>query len=128
MVYRSVLCLSAFMVLSSAVLAEECPALDLEEQAEFLSKAPSCDQAMKRFEACQRGSSGDLRLGEVVIKTCEGAFLSKLSKPDRSAYDRKIKACWHKYAKKSGTMYRSFEAFCAAQVAQNYARRAGAKK
>ena len=79
---------------------------------------------MKLFEACQRGSSGDIRLGEIVIAKCEGAFLSKLSKLERSAYDRKIKACWHKYAKESGTMYRSFEAFCAAGVAQTYARRA----
>jgi hypothetical protein len=128
MAYRPVLCISAFMALSTLVLAAECPTLDLEEQAQFLGKAPSCDAAMKRFEACQRGSSGDRRLGEIVIKKCERDFLSKFSKPERNAYGRKIKMCWHKYANESGTMYRSFEAFCAAVIAQNYARRARAKK
>ena len=123
MLFRAVLGISAFMALSAAALAEDCPTLNLQEQEQLLSKAPSCDQAMKLFEACQHGTSGDVGLGDIVIKKCEGAFLVGLSKSDRTAYDHKIKACWRKYAKKSGTMYRSFEAFCAAGVAQAYARR-----
>ncbi|MGH7880785.1 MAG: hypothetical protein ACREQD_15005, partial [Candidatus Binataceae bacterium] len=105
----------------------ECPTLDLQEQQALLSKAPSRGQSMKLFEACQRGSSGDISLGEIVIKKCEDTFLGKLSKSKHDAYGRKIKACWHKYARQSGTMYRSFEAFCAAGVAQTYAQRASAK-
>jgi hypothetical protein len=102
----------------------ECPTLDGEKIEKLLAEAPSCDQAMKLFEACEYSASGDVGLGEIVIKKCEGDFLAKLSKARRRVYDRKIKACWRKYAKKSGTMYRSFEAFCAAGVAQTYARRA----
>jgi hypothetical protein len=33
-------------------------------------------------------------------------------------------ACDRKYQNESGTMYRSFTAFCRAEVAQRYARRA----
>ncbi len=72
--------------------------------------------------------AGDVSFSEIVIKKCEGAFLSKLSKSAQQAYDHKIYACWHKYAKKHGTMFRSLSAFCAAGVAQTYARRAAAKK
>ncbi len=63
-----------------------------------------------------------------MTKKCESVFLSKLWKSQRRAYDHEIGACWQKYAKKEGTMYRSASAFCVAGVAQSYARRAEAKK
>jgi hypothetical protein len=99
---------------------EECPTFDLAEQEQLLTKVPSCNRAIKLFEICQRGSSGDLSLGEIVTKKCERDFLSKLSKSERGRYDGKLKACARKYAKESGTMYRSFEAFCGADVARKY--------
>jgi hypothetical protein len=41
-----------------------------------------------------------------------------------AAYEQKIKRCWRKYRREGGTMYRSFEAMCAAAIAQSYSRRA----
>jgi hypothetical protein len=35
-------------------------------------------------------------------------------------YDREQKGCQRKYANEAGTMYRSFEAFCGADVARSY--------
>jgi hypothetical protein len=121
MVYRAVVALSAILLLVSPGLAEDCPVSGIEQIEKLLTGAPSCDRAMVLFEACSFGGSGDVGLGQVVTKKCEGIFLDKLSKSERRSYDRKVGACWHKYAKESGTMYRSFSAFCAAGVAQTYA-------
>ena len=117
---------STLVLFSSAALAvtENCPTLDHKAIEKLLAEAPSCDRSMALFKACEYGASGDVGFGEIVIKKCEGDFLTKLTKAQRRAYDHKITACWNKYAKESGTMYRSFEAFCAAGVAQIYARRA----
>ncbi len=128
MVDRAVFGVAAFLLLASSALAEDCPTSGYEEIEKLLADAPSCNRSMALFEACSFGASGDVGLGEVVTKKCEGVFLSTLSKSERRTYDRKIEACWHKYAKKEGTMYRSAAAFCAAGVAQDYARRATAKK
>ena len=46
--------------------------------------------------------------------------LSHLDAAQRRAYDREQKRCQRKYAHEDGTMYRSFEAFCGADVARNY--------
>jgi hypothetical protein len=128
--FRGILAVSALIVLASPVGAatQDCPTLDGEEIVKLLTEAPSCDASMKLFEACSYGAGGDTELGEVVQTKCEAAFLGRLSKPERKAYDGKIKACDRKYAKQSGTMYRSFEAFCRAGVAQTYARRVGQTK
>jgi hypothetical protein len=32
-----------------------------------LERAPSCDPAMKVFEACEYGTSGDIRIGAMVL-------------------------------------------------------------
>jgi hypothetical protein len=53
---------------------------------------------------------------------CEALFDGKLSAPQKSAYSRARHACERKYARESGTMYRSFEAFCLAQAAHRTAR------
>ncbi|WP_425116880.1 hypothetical protein [Bradyrhizobium sp.] len=89
-----------------------------------LNKAPSCDRAMKVFEACEFGASGDVQLGAVVEKKCEGDFLSRLKDPQRRAYQREMRVCDRKYRNESGTMYVSFTAFCRAIVAQRYSHRA----
>jgi hypothetical protein len=124
MVYRAVVALSAFLLVASPALAEDCPVSGFENIEKLLTGAPTCDRAMALMIACSFGSSGDVGLGQIVTKKCEGSFLNKLSKSARRSYDRKVGACWHKYAKKSGTMYRSMAAFCVAEVAQAYAARA----
>jgi hypothetical protein len=60
----------------------------------------------------------------VVTEKCEADFLGKLTPAQRRAYDGEQKACSRKYLNKSGTMYRSFEAFCGVYVARNYSTKA----
>jgi len=104
---------------------KECPvtehSLDAIEAA--IDQGVSCQQSMGIFQACAYVASGDVPLGEAVIRKCEGDFLNKLTSPQKRAYERQIKRCWRKYAREAGTMYRSFEAMCAAAVAQAYSRR-----
>jgi hypothetical protein len=83
---------------------------------------------MDLFKACAFGAGGDTGLGAIVTEKCEGDFLARLSKAERRVYNGQIKACDRKYARETGTMYRSFEAFCRAGVAQRYARRAARAK
>jgi hypothetical protein len=123
---RKLFVVSAVLFIASGAwaAAKDCPTLEYEKIEKLLAAAPSCDQSMVLFNDCAFGSGGDVGLGAVVIKKCEGDFLANLSKAQRRVYDRKLKACTNKYANKSGTMSRSAEAFCAAKVAQAYAARA----
>jgi hypothetical protein len=132
MFIRLWLALSAFLLLASVALAapkpstpKECPvtehSLDAIETA--IEKAASCEQSMDIFQACAYGASGDVALGQAVIGKCEGDFLGKLNSGQKRAYEEEIKRCWRKYRREAGTMYRSFEAMCAAAVAQAYSRR-----
>jgi hypothetical protein len=129
---RLSLAISAFLLLACVALAapkpstpKECPvtehSLDAIEAA--IEKAPSCEQSMDIFQACAYGASGDVALGQAVIGKCEGDFLGKLNSGQKRAYEQEIKRCWRKYRREGGTMYRSFEAMCAAGVAQAYSRR-----
>ena len=79
---------------------------------------------MKIFQDCEYGASGDIRFGAVVEKKCEADFLARLKAPEMRAYQRKMRVCDRKYDNESGTMYRSFTAFCRAEVAQRYSQRA----
>jgi hypothetical protein len=132
MFIRLSLAISAFVLLASIALAapkastpKECPvtehSLDAIEAA--IAKAASCEQSMDIFEACAYVASGDVALGQAAIGKCEGDFLGKLNASQKRAYEEKIKRCWRKYRREGGTMYRSFEAMCAAAVAQAYSRR-----
>jgi hypothetical protein len=89
-----------------------------------LDEAPSCNRAMKIFEACEFGTSGDIRFGAVVEKKCERDFLARLKGPQKLLYRREMQVCDRKYRNEEGTMYRSFTAYCRADVAQRYSRRA----
>jgi hypothetical protein len=102
---------------------EECPTLDHKEIEELLGKAPSCQRALALFEICQFGASGDVSLGAIVTHKCEGDFLTKLNGAQRRAYQREQQRCQRKYSKQDGSLYRSFEAFCGANVARNYSAR-----
>jgi hypothetical protein len=96
----------------------------MDDVIAVLNEAPSCDRAMKLFEACEYGASGDVQFGAIVEKKCEADFLSRLKAPQKQAYQRAMRVCDRKYRNESGTMYVSFTAFCRADVAQRYSRQA----
>jgi hypothetical protein len=103
---------------------KECPTeLALEAVETAIQNAASCQTSMDTFEACSRVASGDVLLGEAVVRKCEDDFLHKLDSGRKQAYQRELDRCWRKYRARPETMYRSFEAMCAAGVAQNYSRR-----
>ncbi len=103
----------------------ECPArsTQMDDIIASLNAAKGCDAAMKVFEACEYGASGDVQFGEVVEKKCEPDFLGKADAAKKQAYKRELGVCDRKYRNKSGTMYISFTAFCRAEVAQRYSQR-----
>ena len=102
----------------------ECPAQSrsMDDIIASLQAAKGCDAAMKVFEACEYGASGDVQFGEVVEKKCEADFLGKANASKKQAYKRELRVCDRKYRNQSGTMYISFTAFCRAEVAQRYSR------
>jgi hypothetical protein len=98
----------------------ECPTRDIDQLIELFKKEPTCRSAIALFELCEYGASGDVPLGAAVTEKCEGDFLSKLSASQKRAYDREMKVCNRKYRNETGSMYRSFEAFCRTYVARKY--------
>ena len=100
----------------------ECPAksTQMDDIIASLMAARGCDAAMRVFEACEYGASGDVQFGEVVEKKCEADFLDNANASKKEAYKRELRACNQGYRAKSGTMFLSFTAFCRAQVAQRY--------
>ncbi len=120
-----VLAVSAMLLIATPLEAKDCPVeeftLDAREAA--IRKAPSCQEALEIMKACAYGAGGDTGLGEAVHERCEPEFLPKLSKAQKKAYDREQKRCDDKYAKQSGTMYRSATAFCQAHSTVTYAKR-----
>lgn len=125
---RSCLAGLALVLLGGAAHAatEECPAKSnsMDDIIATLDAAPGCDRAMKLFEACAYGASGDVQFGAAVEKKCEADFLKALKPPQTLSYQRELGVCDRKYRNKSGTMYLSATAFCRAEVAQRYSRRA----
>ena len=128
MLRRTVLAVSAMLLLAAPALAKDCPIQDVgwEAREEAIRKAPTCKQAMEIMDACAYGAGGDTGLGSAVRERCEPEFLPKLSKAQKRAYDREQRRCDRKYARQSGTMYRSFTAFCQAQSAVAHAAKFGA--
>jgi hypothetical protein len=98
--------------------------MTMDEIVEVIGAAPSCERAMKIFQDCQMSTSGDIHLGEAVEKKCEADFFARLKPPGKAAYQRRMGVCDRKYQNEQGTMYRSFTAFCRAEIAQRYSRRA----
>jgi hypothetical protein len=98
--------------------------MTLDEIVDAINATAGCSKAMKLFEACELGTSGDVRLGAAVEKKCEGDFRAGLGAPQRASYQREMRACDGKYQNQSGTMYLSFTAFCRAEVSQRYSRQA----
>ena len=102
---------------------EQCPTREIDSIADLIDQALSCRHAVRLFEICAFGASGDVALGTAVTEKCEGGFLNKLTASQKQTYERRQKRCARKYQNKIGTMYRSFEAFCGAYVARNYSDR-----
>ena len=116
---RTVVALSVTLLLSAPALAMDCPpeVSSLEDREQAVRKAATCKKSLEMMQACAYGASGDVSLGAVVTETCEAGFLGKLSKAQRRSYDREQRRCDDKYRNESGTMYRSFSAFCRAENA-----------
>jgi hypothetical protein len=112
-----------------ALKAKDCPVEEftLDAREDAIRKAPGCMQALDIMQACAYGAGGDTSLNTALRERCEPEFLPKLSRAQKRAYDREQRRCDDKYAKHSGTMYRSFAAFCQAQSTVNYSRRFGTK-
>jgi hypothetical protein len=128
MIAKSILAGMAVILSFSAgpALAAVClgKSMTLDEIIDAINAAPGCERAMKLFEACEYGTSGDILLGAAVEKKCERDFLARLKQPQRHLYQSEMRVCDRKYRDEEGTMYRSFTAFCRAEVAQRYSRRA----
>jgi hypothetical protein len=95
-----------------------------DEIVDAINASPGCEQAMKLFEACEFGTSGDIQLGAAVEKKCEGDFLARLKAPQKKAYQRDKAACERQFGHDEGTMYISFAAHCRARVARRYSQKA----
>src|SRR5215207_8819091 len=128
MLRRTVLAVSAMLLLATPLRAKDCPVQEfgLEAREDAIRKAATCRQALEIMQACAYGASGDTGLSSAVRERCEPEFLPKLSKAQKRAYDREQKRCDDKYARQSGTMYRSFTAFCQAKSAMAHAAKFGA--
>jgi hypothetical protein len=111
---------------ASPALASIClgKSMSLDETVSAISATSGCDHAMKLFEDCAYTASGDVSLGAAVEKKCEADFLSRLTAAKKKDYQREMGVCDRKYAHEQGTMYRSFAAFCRAEIAQRYSRQA----
>jgi len=95
-----------------------------DEIVDTINATRGCAAAMKVFRDCEFGASGDVQLGAAVEKKCEADFLSRLGASQKKAYASQLKRCDAKYQNESGTMYRSFTAFCRAEVSQRYSQKA----
>ncbi len=98
--------------------------MTMDEIVGVIGAAKSCERAMKIFQDCQMSTSGDIHLGEAVEKKCEADFMARLPPAKKAAYQREMGVCDRKYANEQGTMYRSFTAFCRAEIARRYSQRA----
>lgn len=128
MIAKSILAVAAVILSLSAgpALAAVClgKSMTLDDIIDAINAAPGCERAMKLFEACEFGTSGDIHLGAAVEKKCERDFLARLKEPQRHFYQREMRVCDRKYQNEEGTMYLSFTAFCRAEVARRYSRQA----
>ena len=107
--------------------AKDCPvgSFETDKIEEAARSAPSCQRSMQIFRLCSSGASGDVGVGAAVLERCEPEFLHKLTNAERRTYYRAQERCARKYRDELGTMYRSFEAYCGAELARSYGRRFG---
>ena len=106
----------------STASAAECPAVSTEAVVSTLRNARSCRGAAQTYRACTRATTQDVEFAEVVVGKCESGFIARLKPKQRASYRRQMSRCERKYARQTGTMYRSFEASCRVNVALRFAR------
>ena len=115
----------ALMSLSWSVVAHaECPqsARTIDGAVKYISAAQGqCGEALNRASECSWGSSADGQIAGAAITVCESKFLSKLSATEKAGYSKLQGRCGKKYEGQQGTMYRSMEAFCEAEVSLHFA-------
>jgi len=120
--------LNGALVLVAAIPARAAVCMDKsmtqDEIIDAINAARGCEAAMKVFRDCEYGASGDVQLGAAVEKKCEANFLSGLRAAQKKAYASQLSRCDAKYRNESGTMYRSFTAFCRAEVSQRTSQKA----
>lgn len=119
------LAVSLVGVAATPASAQSCPSevLDPIEIERAINAASSCSAAFGIFEACQRGSSGDVRVARKVVGKCEAQFSAELTSAQRSQYLSEKQACARKYAGRQGVEFQSFSGFCEAELALRYSRR-----
>jgi hypothetical protein len=122
--HRLVAACSFLALLTVPAFAADCPVESMApaEVEKLIVAAPGCERSLKIFQSCGMGASSDVRLGGVVTEKCEAVFEGRLSAAQKRAYSRAQAICGKKYEKETGTMYRSFEAFCSAEAAARVAR------
>lgn len=115
----------AFVTNSGPAHAQSCPSqmLDPIEIEQAINASSSCSSAFRILEACQRGSSGDVRIARKVVAKCEAQFSAELTSAQRSQYLSEKQACVRKHAGKQGVEFQSFSGFCEAELALKYSRR-----
>ena len=96
---------------------------EFDKISQDLDKAPTCAAALELFGACSVGASSDVRIGGTVLERCERDFLARLSNAQKRSYQAEQQRCERKYSRREGSMYRSAEVFCLADVAGKYAER-----
>jgi hypothetical protein len=123
-------CLAALTAIVS-IIASPAPAavcmaksMSQDEIIEAINAQKGCGAAMKVFQDCEFGASGDVLLGDAVEKKCEADFMPGLGASQKKVYASQLKRCDNKYRNESGTMYRSFTAFCRAEVSQRFSQKA----
>ena len=126
MVLRAFVASLALLICALPARAE-CPVSGFEAIKQAIGAAPTCVASADVYGECTYVTSGDIQFAAVAIEKCEGEFLGRLGVSARKTYARSKQRCEHKYARKSGTMYRSFEASCAVALARDYARKTASK-
>jgi hypothetical protein len=118
----------AIVSTSTVAQAADCTfSRDIDTIQAGIEQAPSCAKAASIAKDCAFGASGDVPLAAAVTKVCEKDFFAGLSGSMRKSYKRQTDACAAKYAHESGSMYRSFEAFCRSGVAEHFSQTARGK-
>ena len=115
---------AALVSIAGPTRAAECPVAGAEATSDAIEQAPSCEKAAEIYGLCTWGSSMDIQFADAAIRKCEADFLDKLTPQQRRGYDRAKSRCGRKYARESGTLYRSFEASCSVTLAKTYWQRA----
>lgn len=113
-------CLAGLLMFALGMRAQEFCS-DAEQLEAHLKAAPTCEKAAAMMKDCAWGSSADSGFSSVVVKKCEATFLKQLSTSAKRRYTQEMQICWKTEELQMGTMYISFAALCAADVAKAYA-------